>query len=68
MSGRCVGKRGVVNSKKYPYTPVFLMKKYEKIWKNVKNIKNIKNIKSFNTKIFFALHKKVAQLNMFNVF
>jgi hypothetical protein len=53
--------RGVVNSKKYPYTPVFLMKKYEKIWKN---IKNIKNTKSFNTKIFFALHKKVA-LNMF---
>ena len=37
--------RGVVNSKKYPYTPVFLMKKYEKyekIWKIWKNIKNIK--------------------------
>jgi hypothetical protein len=24
--------RGVVNSKKYPYTPVFLMKKYGKIY------------------------------------
>jgi hypothetical protein len=42
--GACTCCRGVVNSKKYPYTPVFLMKKYEKIWKNMKNMKKYEKI------------------------